>query len=402
MSIVLDLRSNINRMTSLETAKSVIPDNVSASLNAVTNEWEHFIETGKISGKNLRPVIAKSWIRCSELAISPLEERARTVLSAEEIEAILHHENLGVSGKNVLDRMAQTVEGTEHAIVLADDSGSILYSVGHRKIQEHLEKINFRPGGGWNENMVGPNGIGTTLALGRPELVMGSEHFCQGWQPWVCYGAPIYNPSNHSVLGCIDITGPANKICVEAMALAISITQSIEADLSAMQLKNRETLRAAYSEVRMKWPNDASLELDENGYIVDINSYAYDLLNISSPDLLKIPFTLSLPELWLEVQPCLRDGLERECRINLQNIFIDSIAYLVKPVAINGKQLGCTIVFTSGKRASNTPASLRYNKDDLIRKTLIQTGGNISKAARILNIDRTTIYRRRKHWNSSQ
>ena len=389
-------------MTSLETAKSVIPSNVSASLNAVADEWESFVDTGKLSGKNLRPVIADSWLRCRELAISPHEERARSVISAEEIEAKLHHENLGLSGKNVLDRMAQTVEGTGHTIVLADNSGSILYSVGHRQVQEHLEKINFRPGGGWHENMVGPNGIGTTLALGHPELVMGSEHFCQGWQPWVCYGAPVHNPSNHSILGCIDITGPADKVCVEAMALAISITQSIEVNLFAMQLKNREVLRNAYSEMRMKWPNDASFVLDENGYIVDINSYACDLLNISSIALSRIPLSHSHPDLWLNVQSCLSDGFEREYEVNLQNTFMDSIPCLIKPVGISGKIIGCAIVFTSGRRVNNSPDSLRSNEDDLIRKTLFQTGGNISKAARILNINRATIYRRRKHWQSSQ
>jgi transcriptional regulator of acetoin/glycerol metabolism len=389
-------------MASLVSTKSAIPGNVTASLTAVAHEWESFVGTGKLSGKSLRPVIADSWLRCRELDISPHEERARSVISAEEIEARLHHENLGLSGKNVLDKMAQIVEGTGHTIVLADKSGSILYSVGHRQVQENLEKINFRPGAGWNEDMVGPNGVGTPLALGRPELVMGSEHFCQGWQPWVCYGAPIHNPSNRSILGCIDITGPANKVCVEAMALAISITQSIEADLSAMHLKTREVLRSAYSEIRMKWPNDASLVLDESGYIVDINSYACDLLNISSPALMKVPFTLSLPELWLDVQSCLRDGQERECEMKLQNIFMDSISYLIKPIDMDGKQRGCAIVFTSGTCAGNTSASLRYNEDDLMRKTLIQTGGNISKAARILNIDRATIYRRRKHWRSSQ
>ena len=187
-------------MTSLETTKSVIPSNVTASLNAVANEWESFVDTGRLSGKSLRPVIADSWLRCRELAISPHEERAHSVISAEEIEAKLHHENLGISGKNVLDRMAQIVENTGHTIVLADKSGSILYSVGHRKVQEHLERINFRPGGGWHENMVGPNGIGTTLALGRPELIMGSEHFCQGWQPWVCYGAPIHKQPHLTML----------------------------------------------------------------------------------------------------------------------------------------------------------------------------------------------------------
>ena len=131
--------------------KTVIPSNIPASLNAFANEWEYFVDTGKLIGKSLRPVIAKSWLRCRELAINPLEMRARSVISEEEIEAKLHHENLGISGKNVLDRMAQTVEGTKHTIVLADDSGSILYSVGHRQTQEYLEKINFRPGAGWHD-----------------------------------------------------------------------------------------------------------------------------------------------------------------------------------------------------------------------------------------------------------
>ena len=58
-------------MTSLEITKSVIPGNVTASLNAITSEWESFVDTGKLSGNSLRPVIADSWLRCRDLAISP-------------------------------------------------------------------------------------------------------------------------------------------------------------------------------------------------------------------------------------------------------------------------------------------------------------------------------------------
>lgn len=250
--------------------------------------------------------------------------------------------------------------------------------------------------------MVGPNGIGTALSLGRPELIMGSEHFCEGWKPWVCYGAPIYNPSNHSVIGCIDITGPASKVCVEAMALAISITQSIEADLSVIQLKNREILRNAYREIHIRWPNDASVVIDENLNIVDINSHACNLMNISSPLVLATSWEHSLPDLSSNIQICLRSGLERECEVRLENGFIDSLPCLIKPVEINGKSIGCIIVFTSAKCTDKTTTSLRTNEDELIRKTLVNTGGNISKAARILNIDRATIYRRRKHWQSSK
>jgi len=157
-----------------ETTKSVIPHNARASQYAVANIWEKFVGTGQLNRKRLRPVIADRWLRCRELGINPLNERARSVISKEEIEAKLHSENLGISGKNVLDKMSNTVEDTGHAIVLADNSGRILYSVGHQQIEDHLERINFRPGGEWNEDVVGPNGVGTPLTLGHPELVMGS------------------------------------------------------------------------------------------------------------------------------------------------------------------------------------------------------------------------------------
>ncbi len=384
-------------MSPQEASKTVIPHNAHASINAVANIWEKFIGTGELNDSRLRPVIANRWLRCRELGINPLSNRARSVISKEEIDTKLHSENLGISGKNVLDRMSKTVENTGHVIVLADNSGRILYSVGHQQVQGHLEKINFRPGGEWNEDIVGPNGVGTPLVLGHPELVMGSEHFCQGWQPWVCYGAPIHNPSNRSVLGCIDITGPANKVCSEAMALAISITQSIESDLSLIQLRNREALWTTYRDLQMKWPNDASFVVDEHGYIIDINSHANALLNTSS-SIINQPINISFPSLTASIKECIDDGIEKECEIEQERSLMSNAHFLLKPIKINGERLGCFIINTSGRHIYNDLTSLRSNEDELIRKTLIQTGGNISKAARILNIDRATIYRRRKNW----
>ena len=51
-----------------------------------------------------------------------------------------------------------------------------------------------------------------------------------------------------------------------------------------------------------------------------------------------------------------------------------------------------------GDNVINSFTSLRSKEDDLIRNTLLNTNNNVSKAAKILNIDRTTIYRRRKNW----
>ncbi len=381
----------------LETTKTFIPQNPHAAIHTVANIWEKFVGTGELNDTRLRPVIADRWLRCRDLGINPLNSRAQSVISNEEIEDRLHSENLGISGKNILDRMSDTVKDTGHVIVLADKSGRIIYSVGHQQVQDRLDKINFRPGSEWSEDIVGPNGVGTPLTLGQPELVLGSEHFCQGWQPWVCYGAPIHNPSNRSVLGCIDITGPADKVCIEAMALAISITQSIESDLSVTQLKRREKLRQGYRNFQVKWPNNASLAIDEFGYVIDINAQAYSFLN-NSGHMLNQPVDSFFPELSATIQECLNDGLEKECEMEIKQVFSDHVRLLVKPFKIKRQTMGCFIMILDKNSHHHASTSLQSNEDEIIRRALKQTEGNISKAARILNIDRTTIYRRRKNW----
>ena len=152
-------------MMTLESTIRAISPEITAKQNAIANVWEQFVASGKLTRNSLRPVIANSWLRSREKGINPLEERARSVITAEEIEAKLHREHLGLSGRTVLDRMAQTVGDTGHVIVMADYSGRILYSVGHQQVQNKLEEINFMPGSEWHEDVVGPNGVGTPIAV---------------------------------------------------------------------------------------------------------------------------------------------------------------------------------------------------------------------------------------------
>ncbi len=384
-------------MSTIQMSKTFIPQNTHKSLSTVANVWEKFVGTGELIDTHLRPIIADRWLRCRDLGINPLRNRARSVISNEELDEKLYTDNLCISGKNILDRMANTVKDTGHVVVLADRSGRIIYSVGHHQVQRSLEKINFRPGSEWNEDFVGPNGVGTPLSLGHPELVLGSEHFCQAWQPWVCYGAPIHNPVNHSVVGCIDITGPANTVCIEAMALAISITQTIESDLSVLQLQRREELRLKYRDFQIKWPNNASLAIDDHGYIIDINAKAYSFLD-NSEKMMTQSVNTFFPELTPFIQQCLKEGIEREIEMEMKQLFSEHVRILIKPSKLKNDTIGCFVMFINDINPS-IPTSLQSNEDELIRRALVKADGNISKAARILNINRTTIYRRRKNWN---
>jgi transcriptional regulator of acetoin/glycerol metabolism len=181
------------------------------------------------------------------------------------------------------------------------------------------------------------------------------------------------------------------------MALAISITHSIESDLSISQLIRREKLRLAYCDFQIKWPGNASFVIDEFGYIIDTNSNAYTLLD-NPVRMLNQPVHSFFPEISTAVHECLENGYEKECEVEIKQTLTDYARLHIEPAKVNRETLGCFVMFIDKKFHHSASFSLQSNEDQLIRKALLQADGNISKAARILNINRTTIYRRRKNW----
>jgi len=282
----------------------------------IASAWEKFTGCGEIRGTAVRGVISQSWIKSRELGIQPDTKRAPTVITAEEIEREIKTQDLGRAGISALEKLSNTLNNSEHVVVLADKKGRILYSVGHRQIQNSLEEINFRPGGAWSEEIVGPNGVGTPLVLGRPEVVMGYEHYCKGWQPWVCYGAPIFNILGNSIMGSIDITGPVKKINKETMALAITIAESVQSRLSIIQYHRREILRELGKQLLERWPNEGVLIIDENGFFVEYNLRAINLLNLNPSDFLEKNVTELLPDISEPFCHCKKNKYETEVRIH--------------------------------------------------------------------------------------
>ncbi|MDZ7736856.1 MAG: sigma-54-dependent Fis family transcriptional regulator [Gammaproteobacteria bacterium] len=358
----------------LSAAGSTAPRIPSVSQRKLTRAWEQFVETGDFSSESPRAVIARSWQCSRERGLDPRAERAPTVLSSEEIEAWLAREDLGRAARPVLDDLARTVEETQHVIVLGDAEGRILYSVGHRQIQNDLERINFRPGGGWQESVVGPNGVGTPLALKQPEVVLGSEHYCQGWQPWVCYGAPIFNPLNREQpLGAIDITGPVSNISREAMVLAVSVAQTVQSALAVGLYQRREILRGLARDRRSRWPDDGVIVVDINGDIVDANGRAGRYLGIEYSELLNHAVSQFLPDVWHSIQQSLSEACEGDLEISMrmQSGVLQPVRCRIEPIALANDCIGALLIIGNHatvrhESARQLPVTSRYRFENIL------------------------------------
>lgn len=296
-------------MANLPTIKDFdVPVNPGQVIADTAEAWEVFVRDGQFLRQKPRDVIAASWTQCRDQGMNPEATRAPTVLSFDQLTTYMKEHVLGQAGSEVLNSYSSLMAGSEHVLVLADAKGQLVHSVGHEHIQRKLESINFMPGSIWSEDTVGPNGIGTPLALGRPELVLGTEHYCQGWQPWVCYGAPIHAPGDAGLIGAIDITGPAEMVSRESMTLAISIAKSIEQILLIKHLEIRERRQELLESLHRRWPNEGLLLLQADGEFLDLNPKASRMLNLDIRNLTRKVLADRFPVLWRNLQPILIRG----------------------------------------------------------------------------------------------
>jgi len=346
----------------------------SISQRKLARAWEQFVETGELSDQSPRAVIARSWQRCRELGLDPHAQRAPTLLSSEEIEAWFAREELGRVARPVLDDLNHTLQETRHVLVLGDAEGRILYSIGHRQVQQGLERINFRPGGGWQESVVGPNGLGTPLALKRPEVVLGSEHYCRGWQPWVCYGAPILNPFRQQrPLGVIDITGPVSQISTEAMALTVSIAQTVQSALAVGLYQRREILRGLAKDKCSRWPDEAVIVVDMHGDIVDANNRASRCLGIEYSELFNHPLSRFLPGVWNAIEQSLSEACQGDLEVSMRlPSGVRQPAHCrIEPIAADDECIGALLIFGNHAAmrhdtARQLPGRSRYRFEDIL------------------------------------
>jgi transcriptional regulator of acetoin/glycerol metabolism len=385
------------------------PERANLQLNRA---WEQFIGSGQIRGESLpRPVILESWQRSRQRGIDPVAERAPTRITLEEIEEILATQALGRAGGEVLQIYAQMIHASGHVIVLADAQGRILHSVGDHDTRDHLERINFRPGGQWAEEVVGSNGVGTPLSLGRPEVVFGSEHYCRGWQPWVCYGSPVRDPGSSTVLGVVDITGPARQAHVETMALTVAIAQAVEHKLQLAGWQDRERLRSHYRALERRWPADGLMLLDKDGCVLEMNHQASRQLGWDAAAVMNRTLDAIHPPLWDSVRSLCHgwrgDDLES---VSFNDSHSGILRFHVEPIHRDRQLLGYALVFMkkmfvthpSHFPSQETPSSaenplhLRELGDEIIRQALAAADGSITHAAKRLGVNRSTIYRRIK------
>ncbi|MFC4909947.1 helix-turn-helix domain-containing protein [Actinomadura gamaensis] len=192
--------------------------------------------------RTVRPVIGESWRRCraagvdTRLRAAPVVYDGRTVADLRAAHPLEPH----------LDTLRAVLDPVEHLVVITDAAGHALWRDGPSAALREADRIGLLEGACWAEGSVGTNGIGTTLATGRPQFVYSTEHLALALHRWSGAGAPVADPDTGDIVGCVDVAATARGLHPAAAALVAAAARLAEARLELDVARRDERLRDRY------------------------------------------------------------------------------------------------------------------------------------------------------------
>jgi sigma-54 dependent transcriptional regulator, acetoin dehydrogenase operon transcriptional activator AcoR len=205
--------------------------------------WERFLTGEHQAAQPNCNFVVSSWKRSLRRGVDPTARAAPLAASGDELHALRkRRQDLLMAASRVFAEVGELLGGSRSIMLLTDASGIVLDAVGDRLTLEQGMDIHLIQGGDWREDIIGTNGIGTTLATGRPVQVHAAEHFCEGIKSWTCAGAPIFEPGTNEILGVLDISGPPSTYQRNNLTLAVSAARQIEGVLAERAARERMRL----------------------------------------------------------------------------------------------------------------------------------------------------------------
>ncbi len=201
----------------------------------LVSSWERLIGgaalPGGLDGPFLESPVLASWRRSAasvspDVAAAPVEdpdgvvERWSTTASATGLRAV----------EADIRRVAD--EGDLVAAV-TDRSGRIVWAYGSAVMRGRAERVNFVPGGCWDEGSVGTNALALALRTGQPSSVYSAEHYSRAVHGWSCYSVPLLEPGTGDVLGVLDLSTTWDRSHPLAMSAALALGRLLTAALPA-------------------------------------------------------------------------------------------------------------------------------------------------------------------------
>ncbi|MFC4942397.1 sigma-54-dependent Fis family transcriptional regulator [Pseudonocardia sp. GCM10023141] len=205
-------------------------------------EW---LENGGRAGSVLRPEIVNSWRRSQLSGVSP--DTVAILPGAAPLDS-----KIARVAVPILSAMAEVLIGANTSLLLSAPDGTMLWRWDEdSRLSTLLNRNSAVVGTRWSEDVVGTNGLGTSLETAQPITIHGAEHFAEALHPFTCAGAAIRHPITRRVAGTLSVTSLTRDASPLMAATLLKLVREVEEQLYGdSTLRERELLHHFLTERR--------------------------------------------------------------------------------------------------------------------------------------------------------
>jgi hypothetical protein len=203
--------------------------------STLARTWESLLLGGRDTTAELPDAsVLESWRRSSAW-VSP-EVQAAPVDDPDDAVASWYRTPVAQGVKAAEEDLCRVTDDGDLIAAVTDHQGRIVWTHGSRVMRRAAERVNFVPGGRWDEPSVGTNALALALRTGKPSTVYSAEHFSRAVHGWVCYSVPLQDPTTGAVLGVLDLSTTWDR----AHPLAMSTAQVLGRLITAAMPRPRQ------------------------------------------------------------------------------------------------------------------------------------------------------------------
>ena len=237
----------------------------------VKENWKRFIFNDELD-ERLSPIVKESWIRSKKWKVDPFQPYGRIKpINKEQYQYLI---DLSIP---LMEGLYSIVKGSGFLVILCNENGQLLKSIGDPDTLEMAEKIRFVEGADWSERMMGTNAIGTSIVIDQPVQIFAEEHYSQICQSWTCSAAPIHD-SKGRIIGVLNVAGPYEKVHPHTLGMVVSAVKAIEYQLKLNENAEKNMMMQRFLEATTNNMKEGILIIDTEGKIIKANDQLKKLL----------------------------------------------------------------------------------------------------------------------------
>jgi transcriptional regulator of acetoin/glycerol metabolism len=260
----------------------------------------HLLEHGHCPSGAIDERLTRSWQRSVAAGLLPMGRfnDAGPGTCAELRQQLASQHELLAHSRPVMEFLFEQVRHSQSIVILADDSGTLMHTLGDTHFLGKAERVALSQGVSWHEQHRGTNAIGTALAEISGIEIHGAEHFLERNSFLTCAAAPILS-STGTLMGVLDISGDHRGGHPHTLGLVSAAARMIENRLIAASCSRQLRLHLHPQAEGLGSVAEGLLVLSDEGWIVGANRAALAMLRLTAASLGSTPLA-SLLDLQLD------------------------------------------------------------------------------------------------------